>query len=394
MSIGGLEQEPGEDLYAAVARFFQDILKIDIQIALRAAYKTGKKYPTVHVELLNPNDKGKIFKNVKNLTGVKNKNNQTYRLQDYRTAKLREEKQQIKDIVRDNNARDVSQRFAMEIQKGKLIIGTGEGAFEYTSPLQIPTCKEVLRPTKQELKSRDNINAVCGDVYKFESQEFKSYSVVTQSMEEVKIAYSKIKAANTEARHIICAVRLPGNEFFKNEATFDDDEYGAGKFVLDLLRRSNIENRAIFVVRKYQGEHIGEQRWIEIEKAVTSAVNRSAFNKFTGKHQLMWVADERNRSTEWRRGDSIRGRGRGAKRNPIGPRKQMTYQVPPVHQAPPMGGASPSYAAALANGRKPSADGPPIGADWNVSEASQTEGEESQEEENEGDSGPRVNINI
>ena len=135
---------------------------------------------------------------------------------------------------------------------------------------------------------RAKIDLVKGETFTFEAQEFTGYSAVTNNMKEANDAYSKVKALHMNARHVMCGARIPGNELYLNEGYEDDGEHGGGKFMLDLLRSNEIEYRAVFVARVYNGTHIKEQRWTEIEKAVMSAVNRSAMNKFTGQHQLMW----------------------------------------------------------------------------------------------------------
>ena len=140
LSIEGLIVEDDHTPAEQASIFFQTIMKIEIEIRIQSAYSTGKdKKPVVHLNLLNPGDKGEIFKKASNLAGVKNKFGRLYRLKDYRTAKVREEKKKLKDVLKQNAVLPVGNRTAMEMQKGKLMIGSGQNVVEYKCPIQPPS---------------------------------------------------------------------------------------------------------------------------------------------------------------------------------------------------------------------------------------------------------------
>ena len=54
--------------------------------------------------------------------------------------------------------------------------------------------------------------------------------------------------------------------------------------MLKLLETSNIVNRAIFMVRHYDGTHIGPARFTAIKEAIESSLNRAPVNSYTGLH--------------------------------------------------------------------------------------------------------------
>ena len=87
-----------------------------------------------------------------------------------------------------------------------------------------------------------------GQVIEVEGQTFIGYTMTPKTMEEVNLAYVKIKGLHTEARHIVSACRLPGRNFHINQDYFDDDEHNGGSYLLRLLVSCEIQNRAIFVV--------------------------------------------------------------------------------------------------------------------------------------------------
>ena len=93
------------------------------------------------------------------------------------------------------------------------------------------------------------------------------------------------------ARHVVCAYSIPGRNFHINQSYCSDDEHKMGNVLLGLLEEANITNRALFVGRTYDGEHIGPDRFNAFKKAAKSAVNRSSFNQVTGRHQCSWPQD-------------------------------------------------------------------------------------------------------
>ena len=377
LSIEGLGIEDDNSPSEQAQIFFQTIMKIEVEIRIRSAYQTGKEQkPVIHIDLLNPADKGEIFKKAANLSGIKNKYGKYYRLRDYRSSKVREEKKKMKTLMKSNKEKPKGLQVKMEVQKGKLIIGSGNSAKEFKNPIHVPKCKDVLLPTKQELETRSQVDITQGEIFEFEGQQFIGFSAIVDSIESAQIAYRKIKASHMDARHIFCAVRLPGSEVHNNEVYHDDDEHGGGKVLLDMLKDSGIFYRAIYVARKYDGTHIKDQRWVESEKALASVVNRSAQNKFTNEHQMIWLkhrAEQQKRGHASYRDVAIRGGS---------PRLRGTGVVKPPGASAQV---APS-AAGMTNHVHPSAHGPEVNShitDNGVEEDEQEEDEESQTSENE-----------
>ena len=113
-----------------------------------------------------------------------------------------------------------------------------------------------------------------------------------KSIKEVNLAYGKIRAIHTDARHVICACRLPDRLFHTHQDFCDDDEHNAGQFLLQLLESSEIMNRVVFVVRYYDGAHIGKKRFVAIRDAAASAVDATAFNTITNSYDTIWISDD------------------------------------------------------------------------------------------------------
>ena len=56
-----------------------------------------------------------------------------------------------------------------------------------------------------------------------------------------------------------------------------------------MLIVSEVQNHALFVVRVYDGTHIGAQRYSALFKAAASAVNKNPLNKITEKVDKLWM---------------------------------------------------------------------------------------------------------
>ena len=122
---------------------------------------------------------------------------------------------------------------------------------------------------------------------KIGDQKFIGYSCEVQTTDQVSAAYNKVRSLNISARHAICAFRIPSTQFHTHQDFHDDDEHGAGAFLLRLMEKSEMEHRAIFVCRYYDGTHIGNKRYDAIATAAQSACRRSTHNAIVNLDQQL-----------------------------------------------------------------------------------------------------------
>ena len=62
---------------------------------------------------------------------------------------------------------------------------------------------------------------------------------------------------------------------------------------MQLLESSDIRNRAVFVVRIYNGAHIGRKRYDAMKDAVRSALDKAGQNQVTGVFDYIWENNQR-----------------------------------------------------------------------------------------------------
>lgn len=102
--------------------------------------------------------------------------------------------------------------------------------------------------------------------------KFTAFVIPLSSLDDFKKRLEEIKKANPKARHVVYAYRFG----ISSKSNDDGEPRGtAGRPILDLLHKKNLNNTAIIVVRYYGGVQLGAGRLLRTY--VTSAVN--AVNK-------------------------------------------------------------------------------------------------------------------
>ena len=250
------------------------------EIPILDAYRVGERsqkspYRTLVIYMQNPRDKRLIFANTKNLKDLVNDVNQPYNVFDQQSARKRAKRNRHRQIMSVNRALDAEQQRTMKMEKGELLI---EGE-KYQPKLKVPSCREILLASKEQRIERLNKEVKKGVPKTFQGQQFLAYTTAVKSIHEANVAYAKIKSIHADSRHIISAVRIPGRDFFFNQDFADDDEHGGGAYLLELLLESQIQNRAIYVVRTYEGKHIGSKRFEMMKEAVKSALSRARLTR-------------------------------------------------------------------------------------------------------------------
>ena len=98
---------------------------------------------------------------------------------------------------------------------------------------------------------------------------FVTHAIKTQSMTEIKRTYVKIKQMHPQAAHILAAFSFKNTEGYQ-----DDREYGASSRMLAAIKDLNATNCCVFVVREYDGIHIGPRRHTLINTVVNEALTK------------------------------------------------------------------------------------------------------------------------
>ena len=325
LRITGLEEQEGEDCKAAVKAFFTQKLEIQQEIAISDAFRVGKgQNRSILVYLQDPKVKGLIFKNTVKLKDLKNNEDRPYGVSDQLSAKKWAEKQRIRQLQAINKKLDAENQLDMKVEKGTLFVDK----VPYVKGVQVPSCRDILNASKKQRIDRLGKKVTAGSSKMVKGQEFIGYTAAIKTIEDANTVYAKVRSIHTDARHVVAAWRIPGRNFHICQDFVDDEEHEAGSFLLNILVDAGIQCRIAIVVRKYEGEHIGELRWKAMFDALKSAFDRAPKNCIIDRYDCLWQHDTATNEDGVSRG---RGRGRGGSRPTRRSRfRWQDYSEPPA----------------------------------------------------------------
>ena len=171
---------------------------------------------------------------------------------------------------------------------------------------------------------------------------------VVKTHDEIQKAYCQLKLLYPEAQHIICAYYLPGSNQHTSRDYCDDGYHGAGCFLLELLIRSDCQNRAIFVARFPRGQKLGVAHFKCFAEVAKSALEAMPYNYITNADQGIKQQTMQEQKSEGHMRIPTRvptrhreagrhittGRGRGGPRRQlhgqkVTPQGQRSWSLPP-----------------------------------------------------------------
>ena len=267
--IGGLIEDPEENPKEIVSEFFSEKLLLDfpeeqIHTAHRIGYETNDETrPRFMIARLHPNLRDLVLTNKKKLKGKKNAKKRYYsvrkQISDEWSENSRELQTAIKKAQKTNDQKsDAEEKDKIDIKYRTLYINR----VPQKKLLCVPKIVDIF-PEKPEQDKIDRMKLYNSSPKTAETSTFIAHAIKTQSITEVRRGYVKIKQMYPQAAHVMAAFVI------KNiEGNQDDREFGASTKILDSLKSSNVANLAMYVVRDYDGEHIGPRRHQLIQSAV------------------------------------------------------------------------------------------------------------------------------
>ena len=98
----------------------------------------------------------------------------------------------------------------------------------------------------------------------------------------------------------MCAYWVDHKNEFNALDYHDDDEPGAGRELMELLKINDIKNRAVFVARRYGGIKIGSERFQCYLNAAISSIQKCPVNSILNIQQNITHPDPRKYRVEFR----------------------------------------------------------------------------------------------
>ena len=282
--VQGIDEDKSENCVAKIKKFFKDELELVHDIHIKFAHRLGKgKNRPIKVVLVNSADKGLIYSNANKLQGKKSKSGKSYKIDDQLPARQQELKNKSRHFIW-RNKKSTAEKIELSVKRGQLQV---EGT-PYNSKIKIPDDQKLSKLKPDEIKELNKIKVRKGVPEIYGGSTFTGYISDNSSFDDVNKAYEWVRFHNLDARHIVCACKIPGSTVIDSFAYEDHEEHGAGQRILKYMDEVGLDNRAVFITRHYDGTHIGPQHFECMIKAAKSAVNQKPFNEVTGSYQFSW----------------------------------------------------------------------------------------------------------
>ena len=160
----------------------------------------------------------------------------------------------------------------------------------YVAPVQPPAPEKIVDLSLQQLDQLLAVNIANGDTFAKDDNKFTGYTLAVADHQQINDAYLKLRVLHPRARHIVCAYMLENVEHPDMRGFCDDGEVSAGRTLLNLLQQNNMEKRAVFVVRYFGQNKIGNDRYTCLRSAAISALENHSFNNILKVEQLVQIS--------------------------------------------------------------------------------------------------------
>lgn len=269
--ITGIIETKDEKPLQSFNNFVQNELQLQELIPANKAFRVGSgtARPLI-VELRHPESKRKIFGNASNLKGKSNSKGKPFFVSDHLPEELNEHRQHMNELFAENKKKPADKKQNMLMQRGNLLIDDES----YEKAIIAPSAAEILDPSAPLVETIDQLDIIKGIDGVRGKSRFVSYAVAVQDCADINAAYLKLKSEFTQATHISCAFRLPGFQTHINQDYYDDGEWGCGRTMLKVLKKEQILNIAVFLIRFYGGKHLGTARFDVFREFTSEAINQ------------------------------------------------------------------------------------------------------------------------
>ena len=253
------DQTSNDKRCEVVQKFFED----------KMAFRVRQAKPRViKVVLQDPRDKATIFSNASNLKGKKNARKKLLFVNDDVSEAQREQRQFFQMLKKDNRLLDEEDQLQISLKKGKLMVNNAT----VKPKLQMPNVVDIHTLTDDELGHIEQVKVYNVPGHEEAGSEFMCYFQRINSVDEVQQGLVKLKIKHGDATHIPVAYRLANSKGPYNQEYLDNQEFGAGRRILNVLKQEEITNVAVFTPRYYGGQKMGARHFQIYQELAERAV--------------------------------------------------------------------------------------------------------------------------
>ena len=267
--LNGVIMKKEESAKSAVKNFLKNQMEIENEIELVSAHKMGKaKYAPIWFRLQDPDEVPILFKHISNLKDKKNANDRKYKLREFTTELVKEEKIRQQDIQMENGRLPESHKLDLSYQKGEMYVNE----VKYDKEINAPRAKDMLLMTKEQENILEQIRMHQGPTIKENDSTFEVYMAQVDSFEAIAENYQAVVREHLSASTVMVGYRLFGSQHHLLQDYCDNNEHGGGRAILNVLKDAKIWNVAVFIVRYHNGPHLGKRRFEIIEDLVKQVI--------------------------------------------------------------------------------------------------------------------------
>ena len=280
--ISGIVEDPKEKAEVTkqkVEAFFKEELEMAEPPKIKSARRVGpqnniqKRDREVVAKLARTEDKGDIYTSAKNLKGKQNPKKKLYFVNDDLDPEQAEERRKFRELQKENKAESDENKKSIKFVRSRIVVDN-EIVVPKVAP---PTATEVSRLTDEERMDIKATKLVPTDEHTEEMSDYSSFVQKVKTVDDVRKGYFKLRIRFGDATHISCGYRLsePLGPF--RQEGIDDKEIGAGRTLLNALKKKSVTNIAVYVVRWYGGKKLGNRRFQILEKLAEAAIGTYQF---------------------------------------------------------------------------------------------------------------------
>ena len=281
LTIRGIKEEKDENPRDVVKMFLIDKMEMTCVPEIQTCHRIGKgRNRPMFIKLLDPDNVRIIFRHVSKLKGKTNDNGEFYFIDAQLTETQNVQRRRLQDIKKENQAMPVSHQLDIAVHGTTATIDNQE----YVKQVKTPTAKYVLTASTKEKDAFRSFHVQSGNREEYQGSKFMVYTAKVNSFKDVQKAYAKVKDANLAAAHILCGYRIFAKDFPFKQDFSNDGDHQIGKVILDILKTQGVFNVAVFIVRYYDGDHIGPQRFNIVHRLTEQAIASFSSGLEYGQH--------------------------------------------------------------------------------------------------------------
>lgn len=285
--INGVSEIDDENCEKEVIGFIKNNLKVNLKTAdvIRAHRLGDPRDPTVDDdgnELPNPRPmvakidgkmKENIMKNVSKLKDKKGPDNKPLFISTQQPEGITEKRKRVNFRVKQ--LKKVAKSLP-KTQKTPTIKVKNDRIFHngalVRDKVTVPSIPDVIFSKPDEREKVMKVKLKKSRPIDEDGSTFIGYSLKVTSPSEVQQAYQKVKLLHPDSADVMCAYNIT-DEFNRPYLEYHDDrEHGGGSRILSSLQYLKAENSACFVVRYFNGKHLGPRRFFLIKKVAEDAL--------------------------------------------------------------------------------------------------------------------------